>query len=274
MIDREAVFLDAPGGARFVVITRPKRKPKGAWLYIHPFAEEMNKSRRMAALAAEAFAEHGWLVFQADLKGCGDSAGDFGDSTWQDWIDDVSFFWSWLERNCEGMRGLWALRAGCLVASAWLRQQKANHPLLLWQPTISGERQLTQFLRLKAVNDVLNDGDARGGVKQLRAGLDGGSAVEVAGYLLHPRMAAGLASARLEIPSDFASSVDVLEVAAGEQARLSPGISSIVTRWREANLTVHDQVVSGPTFWQTAEIETAPALTSASLRALERLSTS
>jgi exosortase A-associated hydrolase 2 len=274
MIEREALFLRTADGPRFAMVTRPKSKPKGAWLYIHPFAEEMNKSRRMVALAAAAFAERGWAVLQVDLKGCGDSDGDFGEATWQDWVDDISFFWQWMERNCEGTQGLWTLRGGCLVVADWLKRQRASHPLLLWQPTVSGERHLTQFLRLQVVNQVLNESDARGSMKRLRADLTTGRVIEVAGYRLHPSMAAGLASARLELDSEFSSAVDLLEVASDERLELSSSSSSIVTKWRETNPAVHSEVVNGPAFWQTLEIETAPALISASLRSLERRATS
>ena len=44
-------------------------------LYLHPLAEEMNRSRRMAALQARALAAAGCEVLQPDLLGCGDSAG-------------------------------------------------------------------------------------------------------------------------------------------------------------------------------------------------------
>ena len=65
-------------------------------LYIHPFAEEMNKSRRMAALQSRALAQAGYAVLQIDLLGCGDSSGDFGDATWQSWVSDVVLGCQWL----------------------------------------------------------------------------------------------------------------------------------------------------------------------------------
>ena len=76
---------------------------RGLVLYIHPFAEEMNKSRRMAALQARAFAQAGYAVLQIDLHGCGDSAGDFGDATWEHWIDDVVQGCHWLRQRCQVM---------------------------------------------------------------------------------------------------------------------------------------------------------------------------
>src|SRR5882672_8203208 len=68
---------------------RPTHSPRGAVLYVHPFAEEMNKSRRMAALQSRALSAAGFAVLQLDLFGCGDSSGEFGDATWDDWVADI-----------------------------------------------------------------------------------------------------------------------------------------------------------------------------------------
>lgn len=272
MITREAFFLDTPNGSRFALVTRPSGTPRGAWLYIHPFAEEMNKSRRMIALAAEAFAEHGWFVLQGDLKGCGDSDGDFGDASWQDWVRDVAHFWNWLEQSCSGIRGLWCLRSGCLLASAWLEERNESLPLLLWQPTTSGDRHLNQFLRLKAANELLSDTKTSGTIKGIREELDAGNAIEVAGYLVSPPLASGLSSARLRLSREHKAPIILLEVASGGRRELSPAVDGIAREWRTSGVPVTTELVEGPSFWQTTEIETAPELTSASLRILGRLS--
>jgi alpha/beta superfamily hydrolase len=46
-------------------------------------AEELNKSRHVAAAQARAFAAAGYSVLQIDLYGCGDSSGDFGEPAGQ-----------------------------------------------------------------------------------------------------------------------------------------------------------------------------------------------
>ena len=77
----EALFLPAEPGFRFGLYFPPcSTQPRGGVLYCPPFAEEMNKSRRMAALQARAFAKAGYGVLLLDLYGCGDSSGDFSDA--------------------------------------------------------------------------------------------------------------------------------------------------------------------------------------------------
>ena len=74
----EAFFLpidDRADEVLFCLFYPAQREiPLGSILYVHPFAEEMNKSRRMAALQAHGLAQAGYAVLQVDLRGCGESA--------------------------------------------------------------------------------------------------------------------------------------------------------------------------------------------------------
>src|ERR1043165_721388 len=101
----EPFFLRVEPGRlaeRFALYHRPHAgPPRGLIVYIHPFAEEMNKSRRMAALQSRALAADGFAGLQMDLLGCGDSAGDFGDATWSRWVDDVIGACRWLRKHHE-----------------------------------------------------------------------------------------------------------------------------------------------------------------------------
>ena len=95
----EAFFLPVASGRLFCLLHRPENETpaKGAVIYVHPFAEEMNKSRRMAALQARAMAAAGYTVLQVDLLGCGDSSGDFGDATWESGIENLVEAGAWLQ---------------------------------------------------------------------------------------------------------------------------------------------------------------------------------
>lgn len=271
-VRREVFFIDGRAGQRFCVLTRPVGMPRGGVLFVHPFAEELNKSRRMVSLAAQAFAASGWMVLQIDLHGCGDSAGDFGDACWQGWVDDVALGWSWLRAHCEGPRVLWSLRAGSLLAADWLHGPALEQPaLLMWQPVSDGRQHLTQFLRLKAAGEMLADADARQAMSLLRESLQRGDGVEVAGYGLSAALAAGLDAASLRLPPGYSAPVALLEVDSRPQPELSPALARLTERLTKAGNLVRSEAVSGAAFWQTQEIETAPAMIEASLRMLERV---
>jgi uncharacterized protein len=84
-------------------------------------------------------------------------------------------------------------------------------------------------------------------------------------------LALGFEKATLALPS-APQQVLWLETATQADAELLPGSSTKVQAWREAGHQVHSQVVVGPAFWQTQEIEDAPALIAATLTALQSTS--
>src|SRR5574337_1504228 len=152
----EAFHLPVSDGRRFCILHAPAvpRRDR-AILYVHPFAEEMNKSRRMAALGARSLAGSGWTVLQIDLAGCGDSEGNFADASWERWVADVAGAAAWLRVRTGSAPWLWGLRAGCLVALEAVRTAAAAAGLLFWQPVLAGRQHLQQFLRLRLAADVL-----------------------------------------------------------------------------------------------------------------------
>ena len=248
-------FFDATAdGYRFCLLRQPPDDvaPRGAIVFIQPFAEEMNKSRRMAALGARALAAAGFTTLQLDLRGCGDSSGDFGEASWNDWIADVL-------RAIDHVRGesslpcwLWALRAGALLVPAVV-EQRPQMNVLLWQPVVSGQQHLTQFLRLKAAAGIIGT-SAGASTQVLKAKLAAGESVEVAGYRLAPALANGLAAAELKLPAGFGGRIDWFEVSNEADASLSLPAQQRVDALRAAGVRVQAEVVKGEPFWQTVEI--------------------
>lgn len=260
----------APHTQRFCLWHPPMGPPAALVVYVHPFAEEMNKSRRMAALQSRALADAACAVLQMDLLGCGDSAGDFGNATWDAWVDDVLAAHqlardlharAWPGASCPPV-WLWGLRAGCLLASAAAARMAEPCNFMFWQATPSGKSVLQQFLRLK-VAATLGQADSRGVSEQLRSDLVAQRHVEVAGYRLAPRLALGLERAALDPPA-LPGQVLWLETTLREEAVLVPASRAAVARWRAAGQRVQELVVAGPSFWSTVEIEDAPALVAAS----------
>ncbi|GAB3267153.1 alpha/beta hydrolase family protein [Chitinimonas naiadis] len=264
-----AFYLDTPKGRRFCLFmgSRLAGPVRGTILYVPPFAEEMNKSRRMAADQARAFAEQGYAVLQMDLLGTGDSEGDFGDATWGNWQEDLLLACRWLEQTVpEGERWLWGLRTGGLLATTVAGRLSTPVNLLLWQPTLSGKQFLQQFLRLKMAGEMLS-GEGKGKTDGLREQLRQGQSIEVAGYGLSPAMAAELELADIALPGNVVR-VEWLELSPRADSGLSPAAALRLEKWQASNAAVRSKVVTGPAFWQTTEIETCPALRDASLQAL------
>lgn len=265
----QAFFLPGHEGQRFCLYHPAQGAGKrGAVLYLHPFAEEMNKSRRMAAMQARMLAEAGYAVLQIDFLGCGDSSGDFSDATWQAWREDAALGYRWLRDRADMPPILWGLRAGCLIAVAAANEIGEAANFVFWQPVASGKQLWQQFMRLKMAGELVS-GRSQGITEQLRAQLAAGQPVEIAGYSVSPALASGLEAAELKAPSDRAGRVAWYELSQRDDAGLTPAAQRVIEQWQAAGYQVASHVVRGPQFWQTAEIEDAPQLLHETLAALE-----
>jgi exosortase A-associated hydrolase 2 len=237
-------------------------------LYVHPFGEEMNKSRRMAALQARALAAAGFAVLQIDLFGCGDSAGDFAEASWEAWRDDVALGMRWLQRHAHADIVLWGLRLGALLAvDAAGACSPAPKGFVLWQPVLAGDAMLTQFLRLRLASEMLAESRSKIGVQDLRNRLASGTTIEIAGYELTGRLAMAIDRLRLQ---DLAATGKTywFEIVAEDGRGLPPGSRRVADAWIEAGVELETQCVPGAQFWNTLEITDCPALVTATSRAI------
>lgn len=241
---------------------------KGAVLYIHPFAEEMNKSRRMAAKQARSLAEAGYCVLQMDLLGCGDSSGGFEEATWDIWLEDVAHACKHLQSCSQAPITLWGMRAGCLLAAQAAAQLSEPVNFIFWQPVLAGKQHWQQFLRLKLAGELAS-GNSKGGTDEIRASLAAGKPVDIAGYSIAPGLAQGLEHANLIPPPETKPSVGWIDISNRPDATLSPAAQKRIQDWESAGCCVLPAVVQGPAFWQTTEIEDAPELLKVTLEILE-----
>lgn len=249
---RTGAFVAGSNGSRFRLTSEPAHKElRGTVIFVHGFAEEMNRSRRMAARMANVLAADGWRVVQRDLCGCGDSSGEFADASWQAWIDDVADELSLAPK--ERPVWLWCLRAGALLAPTVL-ERRLDVNLLLWQPVWAGSQHLQQFLRLHAGARIV--GSAAGDsslspAKLLRSGVQ----VEVGGYQLSPALANGMEQATLELPTGFSGRIVWFELSTDDELAPSPPASRAIERLRAIGVAASPRILRGPPFWQTQEVE-------------------
>ena len=252
----EAFFLASSNGRRYCLFHPPQGVVRGALLYVHPFGEEMNKTRRMVALQARALAALGYGVLQIDLYGCGDSSGELRDARWAIWKQDIADGVAWLARRSGQPVGLWGLRLGALLALDYARTAALPPSrLVLWQPVNSGAAFLTNFLRLRVTSELVSGtSEPADDSVDLRAALRAGKTIDIGGYELSGALAAAIDAAEATSFAPTGYPVDWFDVVPSAQRPLAPGAAKVASGWRAQGATLQVHLVHGQPFWATQEI--------------------
>jgi exosortase A-associated hydrolase 2 len=251
-----AQFLDAPAGRIFAVL-RPPRQPGGpAVLVVPPFAEEMNKSRRMIAEVGRRLEGSGVGMLLVDLFGTGDSEGEFAQADWQRWKSDIAMAVHWAAAEGAPIRGMLGIRLGCILGSEALAG--TAHTLqrtVMWQPVPSGRRFLEQFLRLRVAASMMGGGDSKETVAALRTRLKSGELLEVAGYEISGTLADQLDAAELQpFLKSHLGEVHWMEAVRSADTALSGPSTTAIDAARASGLAVTAHSVMGEPFWSATEI--------------------
>lgn len=266
----EPLFIDI-GDRRLFALYHPAQSDvRGSVVLLPPFAEEMNMSRRMTYLAGRALAGAGYGVLALDLTGTGDSSGDFADARWATWQEDARSAGLWLTEKTGQASAFLGLRAGALLAAS----VNQAGPLILWQPVGNGETMLNQFLRIRMAASLtggITGGGEKETTKDLRALWQAGKGVEVAGYEVHPDLAAGIDVLRLVDMTPRPGSVVIwVETGTAERGPM-PANQRIIDAWTESGVRMDIRLCPGEPFWTIQETTTAPAMIDQTLQALQQL---
>lgn len=259
----DAAVID---GRRYCLYQPAAGVCRGALLYVPPFAEEMHKSRRMAALLAQALACQGIATLRIDLHGCGDSGGDFAEASWAGWRDDICCAHGWLERRSGHRPTLLGLRLGALLAmdyAAKAAPDAAPRHLILWQPVLNGAGFLTQFLRLRMAGALMSATTASDdSTASLRARLAAGESIEVGGYELASGLALSIDALRLPSLGRAGCALHWFDIGQPGRAE-SPATDKALATLRERGVEVALTRLHGQAFWGSQEIATCPPLLAA-----------
>lgn len=218
-----------------------------------PFAEEMNRSRRTVRELCGALAASGLLALSTDLRGTGDSSGEFGDARWSDWLADLGAALAWLGRQGCTQVSLVAVRAGALLAADLLRERPGSiAALALWQPVLSGKAVVTDLLRARVAAAATTGASET--VARLRERLAAGEPVEAAGYALAPGLATALEGAELGAAAAARLPPTLwAEIGAAPAAPLRVPAERLLGALRDAGAAVTLARPADPPFWSTTE---------------------
>lgn len=265
-------FENFPSGRLFCLRVSPRNQARQPPLvaFVPPFAEEMNKSRKMMALAAARLAENGFETVVFDLYGTGDSGGDFGDADWSRWranlADVLSAFTT--ERDDRPLQ-LIALRTGALLANDAIhrgagRWREAIRAVHYWQPVFNASQYIVQFLRMRLASRLTREGRGAETLEALRSELDATGELDVAGYRLSAALVEQMEQAEPSLPTTpDGPRAWIYEIS--RQPELTPGMAKAVARAARDGAPYEAVCVAGDKFWSTLEITLCPALIEATI---------
>lgn len=230
-------------------------------LLLPPFAEEMNKSRRLLTLQAQTLCEAGFAVAVFDFYGTGDSEGDFGDASivrWQNDCEDVLGFLA-----AEGFTECVPLciRFGALMLNHVLNVSplRITHAIL-WQPVTSGAQSLGQFLRLQSAANMMSS-ESGPSVGDMQNTLKAGESIEVAGYTISPDLFLESQGLKLDaLEATRLERIDWFAIAGSADAPLPVAATRQSSKWVEQGLTVRTKIIEGAQFWAATELVVVPEL--------------
>ncbi|MGC9318103.1 MAG: alpha/beta fold hydrolase [Armatimonadota bacterium] len=219
-LEERLVTIESGGQGLHGLLHLPETPATRAMVFCHPFAEEKKCAHRTMVEAARALAEAGWAALRFDLRGCGDSPGEFGASDLDDWRADLGSAVTWVRRELSPRRaGLLGLRLGATLAAQVAEERDDVDCLVLWEPIVDGGRYIKQNLRrsmIKAMMTCHEGGeDAEGAAWQAHALGEG--TVDFDGYRVPERMREQIAATNLLAgPRAFAGPVLVVNLSAGD----------------------------------------------------------
>lgn len=260
-----AEFIGEAGSRLFVLLRAPANSVGDCTLVVPPFAEEMNKCRRVVSDLARRECETGRGVLCVDLFGTGDSDGDFRDARVGRWVEDLWAAAAWSAAQGWQVTSVLGIRLGAILAMLWTRKCKTQlAEILFWQPVMSGARHMDHFLRLRAMASRMESGRPES-IAELRSTLKSGGNLEVAGYTLSGSLYADIEALDLLAAVPMAlPPIRWFDVISDAGLSIAPATQRTIDQLRQRGYRIDHQRVPGEPFWASTEIVTNPALIAAS----------
>lgn len=181
----QPLFIETFEQKIFAIVHSPEdMEVKGAFVFCHPFAEEKLWSHRAYVSFARALTKQGYIVVRFDMRGHGDSQGEFSDFTIENHIEDTLAIVEYIKKNYESVAniGLFGLRLGGTIAALAAEKSDEIKCLILWEPVCSGERYMQEMLRSNLAAQMAIKGKVEITREELINDMKSGKPVNVEGY--------------------------------------------------------------------------------------------
>jgi hypothetical protein len=155
-----------------------------AHLVIHPFAEEKKSAHRTLVELSRQLYQYGYPVLMFDLRGCGDSEGDFGRVRLDEWLADIHAAAGLLKSlaTYEKLNVL-ALCFGAFLAQCYDREYPGTVMEHVWiEPVLKPADYLRKALRHKLMKELCTTGAVTSSRDGLLQNLQDQKSIDFDGY--------------------------------------------------------------------------------------------
>ena len=268
----DARFEDFDGHRSVVVRWRPAQPPRAQAVFFPAFGDEMNQTRRMVKLAAEALAAHGIESVVFDPHGTGDSRAGFEDATVAGWLADCRAIVARVQAEAPTQP---LLLIGCRLGAALAVETSHSlaEPavaLIGWAPLLQGKQQLSGMLRADKVSRMQKSDAA--GTPEPKVLWAAGECAWLGGYPVSAALAEQLeALDATAVPKAACATLIDVRVPVGEEpvAPTEP-LMKRGESWTAHGVPTEVQAVPGAGFWNVADLVDVPELVEATVAAAER----
>ena len=136
-----------------------KSQPAEGFVICSPFAEEKKSSQRMLVDLSKNLAEKGFAVLLFDYFACGDSEGEFRETSLTSWIQNTLDAITLLKTKIA-IEKVWliGLRLGCFIALSASKKHKEISRTILIEPVLNPKIYFKRTLRQKLMKELITDG--------------------------------------------------------------------------------------------------------------------
>lgn len=231
-----------------------------AVILVPPFAEELNRSKRMYVLCAQRLAGAGLDAYCFDFVGTGDSYGEWGSFSWADWQQNLVDVYEHIRASGVDDISVIALRlAALLVAETVASRQIQLSKCLLWDPVEDGEVYVRQLLRLK-IAAAMTEEAASLTTKDVLASIEQHGFLEVGGYRITAELLDSIKQTKLTKTIEVLMNSSQLHWMVLKNTGQSNTVSIPLSVPKALQDKVILHAVQDTRFWMQQEVTIAPAL--------------
>lgn len=181
----KALFIESvPRLFGMLFLPDPEIRKSTAYLVIHPLAEEKKSAHRTLVELSRQLYRYGYPVLMFDLRGCGDSEGDFGTVRLDEWLSDIHVAAGLLKSfaACDRMHVV-ALRFGAFLAQCYDRKHPGDITEHVWiEPVMRPADYLRRSLRHKLMKELCTGGAVTSNRDGLLQNLQSQRSIDFDGY--------------------------------------------------------------------------------------------